>query len=348
MASGPRSGGEAPNVTATTVMAADVGGTHTRVQLAEIADGIPRAIHEHHYASAAYPDLTSLLRDFLGTTEGHPRYACIAVAGPVSRREEGQSARVTNLPWTFDSRTLAAHLKLSALEIINDFEATGHGIEALQPDDLITLQAGDPQAGAPRAVLGAGTGLGQALLMPCDGRYDVVATEGGHADFAPQTDLQYALLRDLQALHGHVSYERLVSGAGLVRIYEFLHRSAASAVPAYDGDPAAAVSRAGLAGTDALAIEALREFVRIYGAQAGNLALTCLPFGGLFVAGGIAPKILPALLNGDFLQTFNAKGRMEPLLKRIPVHIVIHPAPGLLGAALRAARPILDGIARGR
>lgn len=330
------------------IMAADVGGTHTRVQLAEIADGMPRTVHERHYVSAAHPDLTSILRDFLDATGQRPRRACIAVAGPVSRHSGGQSARVTNLPWTLDSRVLAAHLGMDALLIINDFEAVGHGIAALRAEDLITLQAGDPQPGALRAVLGAGTGLGQALLMPCAGGYDVIATEGGHVDFAPQTDLQSALLRDLQARHGHVSYERLVSGAGLVHIHEFLHRDrTGSTAPVPPGDPAAAVSRVALAGTDPIAVEALREFVLIYGAQAGNLALACLPFGGLFVAGGIAPKILPALQNGEFMRAFLAKGRMEPLLRRIPVHVVAHPAPGLLGAALCAARPVSDQIARG-
>lgn len=331
------------------VMAVDVGGTHTRVQLAEIADGRPHALHEHHYASAAYPDLTSILRDFLNAVGTGPRHACLAVAGPVSRHEWGQSARVTNLPWTLDSRVLTAELGLGSLQIINDFEAVGHGIAALRPDDLATLQAGDPRSDAPRAALGAGTGLGQALLMPCGDGYDVVATEGGHTDFAPQNDLQLALLRDLQARLGHVSYERLLSGAGLAYIHDYLRRQrAAPESPRSEDDPAAAVSRAALAGTDPLAADALREFVRIYGAQAGNLALTCLPFGGLFVAGGIAPKILPALQSGGFLQAFLAKGRMEPLLRRIPVHVVTHPAPGLLGAALYAARPARNEIARGR
>ncbi len=329
-------------------MAADVGGTHARVQLAEIADGIPQTVHERHYRSAAHADLASILQDFLESTGARPRHACIAVAGPVSRAADGQRARVTNLPWTLDSRALAAQLGIDTLQIINDFEAVGYGIAALRPADLVTLQAGEPQAGAPRAALGAGTGLGQALLMPCAGRYDVIATEGGHADFAPQTDLQMALLRHLTAHHGHVSYERLLSGAGLVHLYEFLHHErTGTAAPAPAGDPAAAVSQAALAGTDPIAVEALQEFVRIYGAQAGNLALACLPFGGLFIAGGIAPKILPLLQDGGFVQAFNAKGRMEPLLQRIPVHIVAHAAPGLLGAALCAARPIADEIARG-
>lgn len=336
-------------MSAAPLLAVDVGGTHTRAQLAEIVAGIPRPCDERHYASGSHPDLTSILRDFLDTTGAHPRHACIAVAGPINHHEWGQSARVTNLPWTLDSRALAADLGLDSLQIINDFEAVGHGIAALQPDDLATLQPGEPRVGALRAALGAGTGLGQALLMPRGTGYDVIGTEGGHVDFAPQGDLQLALLRDLQAQFGHVSCERLLSGAGLAHIDTFLrrHRSGAAAL-APAGDPAAAVSRAALAGSDPIAVEALREFVRIYGAQAGNLALACLPFGGLFIAGGIAPKILPALRNGDFLQAFLAKGRMEPLLRRIPVHVITHPAPGLLGAALYAARPALDEIARGR
>lgn len=243
---------------------------------------------------------------------------------------------MTNLPWTLDSRTLGESLGIARVTLINDFAAVGHGVVALCEDDLLTLQDGEPQAQSPRAVLGAGTGLGQALLVRCGNHYDVLPTEGGHTDFAPQSDMQQALLRALQLDYGHVSYERLLSGAGLAYIYRHL-RQRGGDMPDAGGD-AAAISAAALAGTDPLAVQALDEFITIYGAQAGNLALTCLPFGGLYVAGGIAPKILARLRDGGFLAAFNSKGRMQPVTRRVPVHVVVHPNPGLLGAALFAGR----------
>ncbi|MBI5040852.1 MAG: glucokinase [Gammaproteobacteria bacterium] len=332
-------------MSATCVLAADVGGTHTRVLLAE-SDGTGcTPLREQHYVSADWPDLLPILQDFLAVASApRPTRACLAIAGPISDCGDSQHAHVTNLPWTLASDTLAQRLGIPRLTLINDFAAAGHGIAALSAGDLLTLQAGEPQPRAPRAVLGAGTGLGQALLIWRDGGYDVLPTEGGHVDFAPQNEQQIHLLSSLRAEHGHVSCERLCSGSGLAYIYRFLQVRRGLTVPeaiahAYEhGDPAAAISRAALAGSDALAQESLHEFVRIYGAQAGNLALACLPFGGLYVAGGIAPKILPALTDGEFLHAFNAKGRMEKLTRRIALHIVVHPTPGLLGAALYAGR----------
>jgi glucokinase len=322
------------------VLAADVGGTHTRVLLAD-SDGTDLApLRERQYASADWPDLLPILRDFLAAETAPPQRACLAVAGPVTGDGDARHAQVTNLPWSLDSRALADALNISRLTLINDFAAVGHGIAALREDDLITLQDGEPQAQAPRAVLGAGTGLGQALLVPCGNQYEVLPTEGGHADFAPQNDLQLELLRALQRDYGHVSYERLLSGAGLVFIDRFLRQRNGGGSPelAVSGDAAAAISAAALAGTDPIAAQALNEFLHIYGAQAGNLALTCLPFGGVYIAGGIAPKILPRLRDGGLIAAFNAKGRMESVTRRIPVRAVVHPNPGLLGAALFAAR----------
>lgn len=322
------------------VLAVDVGGTHTRTAIAESAGTQCRILREQHYPSADWPGLLPILQDFLAAGTDRPLRACIAVAGPIS--DNGQHARVTNLPWHLDSEQLRLALGIEQLTLINDFAAVGHGIAALEPDHLVTLQAGEPRLHAPRAVLGAGTGLGQALLAWRDDSYAVLATEGGHVDFAPQSDEQWQLLRTLQREYGHVSYERLVSGPGLVFIYCFLRqRHGGSSLDEIEqalqgGDPAAAISQAALSGADPIAVQALHEFVRIYGAQAGNLALTCLPLGGLYVAGGIAPKILPKLRDGAFLATFNAKGRMEAVTRRVPVHIVVHPNPGLLGAALYA------------
>lgn len=316
------------------VLAADVGGTHTRVLLADSDGTHVTPLREQHYTSADWSALLPILQDFLAAETSLPQTACLAIAGPITGDGNAQRAQVTNLPWSLDSRALAAALHIPQLTLINDFAAVGHGIAALHASDLITLQDGEPQAQAPRAVLGVGTGLGQALLVHCGDRYEVLPTEGGHVDFAPQNALQLELLHALQREHSHVSCERLLSGAGLAFIYRYLrHRSG----DARNAD-AAAVSAAALAGTDPVAVQALDEFIALYGAQAGNLALGCLPFGGLYIAGGIAPKILAKLQNGTFMAAFNAKGRMEPVTRRVPVHAVVHPNPGLLGAALFAAR----------
>ncbi len=326
------------------ILAADVGGTHTRVALCDGRDSNCAVLREQHYVSADWPDLLPILEDFLTADTSRPTHACLAIAGPISSTGAAQQAQVTNLPWSLDSASLARRLRIPRLALINDFAAIGHGIAALRADDLLTLQAGTAQAHAPRAVLGAGTGLGQALLVWRDGHYDVLPTEGGHVDFAPQSEQQVQLLNRLRIDFGHVSTERLCSGAGLAYIYRFLQVRRGLELPAElaeayaFGDPAAAISRAALAGSDSLAQESLREFVRIYGAQAGNLALSCLPYGGLYIAGGIAPKILPAMTDGEFLRSFNAKGRMEKLTRQIPLHLVVHPAPGLLGAGLYAQR----------
>ncbi len=326
------------------VLAADVGGTHTRLMLATSDGAHYRSLRERHYVSADWPELLTILEDFLVDVAPRPTHACLAIAGPISDKNGTQQAQLTNLPWTLDSTQLAQRLGIARLALINDFAAIGHGIAALSATDLLTLQTGQAQPHAPRAILGAGTGLGQALLVWRAGHYDVLPTEGGHVDFAPQTDQQVHLLNSLRTEFGHVSCERLCSGAGLAYIYRFLQvrraltmSDAITAAYAH-GDPAAAISQAALAGSDALARESLGEFVRIYGAQAGNLALACLPFGGLYIAGGIAPKILPAMTDGEFLRTFNAKGRMEKLTRRVPLHLVVHPAPGLLGACLFAGR----------
>ncbi|HEY9198434.1 MAG TPA: glucokinase [Gammaproteobacteria bacterium] len=327
------------------VLAADVGGTNTRLLLAD-SDGITYTpLREQHYASADWLDLLPILQDFFATDTALPQRACLAIAGPITGDAHRQQAQVTNLPWLLDGHALGQALGIPRVKLINDFAAVAHGIAALRDSDIITLQTGEPRAYAPRAVLGAGTGLGQALLVQCGSHYEVLPTEGGHVDFAPQSDEQWHLLRTLQRDYGHVSYERLLSGAGLVFIYRFLQQRRSGAIPelivqacAAGGDPAAAISQTALAGTDPIAAQALHEFIRIYGAQAGNLALGCLPFGGLYVAGGIAPKILSKLLDGTFIAAFNAKGRMETITRRIPVHVVTHANPGLLGAALYAGR----------
>lgn len=323
------------------VLTGDVGGTKTLLRLAEL-DGTAagRTLAEARHASADFDDLEPMLRGFLETVPGRVDAACLAVAGPVEGGDDGQQTRLTNLPWRLDSGRLAAALGIPRLRLINDFQAVGYGIEALGPGDRLALRDRPARRQWPRVVLGAGTGLGVALLFWSGAHYEALATEAGHADFAPTDERQEALLRHLRRQHGRVSWERVVSGPGLAAIYRFLLEEAggdAAADPVLAAaDPAAAVSQR--ADTDPLAGAALDLFLAAYGAVAGNLALTCLAYGGVYIAGGIAPRLLPRLQQGPFLAAFTAKGRMAPLLEAMPVHVVTEPKVGLLGAAVAAGR----------
>ncbi|OGI37072.1 MAG: glucokinase [Candidatus Muproteobacteria bacterium RBG_16_64_10] len=330
------------------VLAGDIGGTHTRLLLADVTSGVVHVVVEAQYASGAFDGLASIIAAFLAS---HPRdpgieAACFALAGPIVDTPAGQHAKITNLSWQVDATALAQTLDIPQILLINDFEAVGYGIDALTDDDLVALQPGAPRAQAPRVVLGAGTGLGVALLSWCGEGYTVVTGEGGHQDFAPRDAQQHALLQHLERKFGHVSYERVLSGPGLCDIHAFLrNRGAASESSELEtattaDDPAAAISAAALAGRDAFAVAALDLFVDIYGAFAGNLALLTLARGGVFLAGGIAPKILPKLQDARFLRAFTDKGRFAPLLAEFPVRVVRNPRVGLLGAARVAWRSI--------
>jgi glucokinase len=274
-----------------------------------------------------------------------PTGACFAVAGPV---EDGR-ARLTNRAWTITEDALAAHLHLNAVRVINDFAAAGVGIGALAASDLLTLQAGTPVEGAPRVIVGAGTGLGVAILLFQDGAYRVHASEAGHGDFAPGDAMQDALVRYLRERFGHVSYERVVSGQGPPAIVEFL-ASTQSCTPSREledaiaeGDAAKAITQFALEDRDPTAVRALDLFASAYGAFAGNMALTLLAHGGVFIAGGIAPKIAAKLGDGTFMRAFCAKGRLQKLLATMPVHVVMNELVGLYGALLEAGRTAAAG-----
>ncbi len=329
------------------VLAGDLGGTKTLLMIGECRGAQVTSLYEQRYESAAFDNLLPMLQTFLHSAGDHARgleRACIAVAGPVTETPDGQSASITNLPWRFDSGSLAEQLGIAHVRLINDFQGVGYGIEALGEADVVTLQNGAPRAGGPRVVLGAGTGLGEGVLVWARDFYEVLPSEGGHADFAPTDAEQIELLRSLLTEFDHVSCERLICGQGLVRIYEFLRarnvapESEALRTAMARGDVAAAISAAGLAKTDKLAQAALDLFVRLYGAQAGNLALTVLATGGVYVAGGIATKILDKLRDGVFMKAFLAKGRMAALLADMPVRVVVNERVGLLGGALAASR----------
>ena len=325
------------------VLAGDIGGTKTLLQLAEFgAQTAPRVIREERYDSRAYDDLSPMLREFLGAQAGEPpTAACFGVAGPVVVEQDVQHAKLTNLPWRLDSRTLGDALGIP-VRLINDFQAIGYGIEAVRSEDLETLHAGHPREGAPRVVLGAGTGLGVTLLFWQGDHYEAYPTEGGHADFAPTDRDQDELLEHLRGIHDRVSYERILSGPGLEAIYRFLlHRGgrASHEDPLLnDADPAAAISQRALAGEEPTAERALDLFVTIYGTLAGNLALTCLARGGVYIAGGIAAKILPRLREDAFTSAYLAKGRMSELVAGMPLRVITDPKVGLTGAVLAATR----------
>jgi len=326
------------------VLAGDIGGTLTRLCTAECAGGDCRARRTQQYVSARYTGLEAILTEFLTQERASSiDVACLAIAGPVRSTATRQSAKVTNLPWKIESDVLARTFGISHIRLMNDFEAIGYGLPMLAASDFVVLQQGSPVPRAPRALIGAGTGLGQAILAWQGDHYAVIPTEGGHADFGPVDELQFELSRYLLRQYGHVSYELILSGAGLVRLYEFLRargataESAAVAQAMQAGDPAAAVTQAALHQGDPLAQQALDLFVRIYGAQAGNLALAAGAAGGIDIAGGIAAKIVSAF-GENFLNAFRNKGVMTAYVSGIPVRVITNTEVGLHGAMLVASR----------
>jgi len=328
------------------ILAGDIGGTKTLLQIANFDENNQKTIlHEHRYVSADWADLTDMASEFLtGIIKEHGNLtlhsACFGIAGPVT----GRHGWVTNLSWELDAYKMQNVLGIPRVRLINDFAAVGYGLEALGTDDITELQAGSPAEHAPCALIGAGTGLGQGILVWQDDHYEVMPSEGGHCDFAPVDDEQIELLSYLIKRFGHVSYERVCCGRGLVNIYEFLRdktpalESESMKKAMTDGDPAAAVSIAGLDGSDELASQAMHIFAKIYGQQAGNLALTCMSGGGVYIAGGIAPKVIDKLRDGTLTTAFNDKGRMVKLTEVMPVRVVMNPNVGLMGAALAASR----------
>jgi len=326
------------------VLAGDIGGTSTRLCIAECTAGACRLQRTQQFASIRYIGLAQILGEFL-QQEPAPSFdaVCLAIAAPVRSTSTGQSAKVTNLPWEIESSAFAQAFGFARIRLINDFEAIGYGLSMLGTSDFVVLQQGDPVPRGPRALIGAGTGLGQAILVWQGDNYDAIPTEGGHADFGPVEELQLELSRYLLRQYGHASYELILSGAGLVRLYAFLRARGASTESAsvaramQSGDPAAAITHAALHQHDPLAQQALDLFVRIYGAQAGNLALTAGATGGIDIAGGIAPKIV-SVLGENFLSAFRSKGSMSHYVRAIPVRVITNTEVGLYGAALAAAR----------
>lgn len=320
------------------ILAADVGGTKTLLTLRQLDGSV---VAEQRYVSQAFDSLETMVRRFLEESEQPcPRNACFAVAGPVATDGDAQRARLTNLPWQVDSRHLAATLGIPRIALLNDFQAIGYSLAALPDSDLSPLHKGMMEAGGPQLVVGAGTGLGVCLVMPDGDHVTSHPSEGGHMTFAPLDDEQRALLDFLRPGTERISWERLISGSGLIAIYRFIlsqkqHGEDALLAAA---DPAAAIGEQAVSNRHPLAAQAVTLFSRLYGAFTGDMALACLPTGGAFIAGGIAPKLLPCLQQGAFMEAFFDKGRMAGLMQRFPVHVITNPHCGLLGAAHFAAR----------
>jgi len=338
------------------VLAGDIGGTNTRLAIYDAPSSDVRGLKplfEKTYPSAAHAGLDAIAEQFLAEARGQLGAstaigaACCGIAGPI----ENNICRATNLPWVVDGNALSSRLAIPRFQLVNDFQAAALGVTAVGAGDLVHLGGDPPVANGPVAVLGAGTGLGQAFLFwsPTENRYRVVSSEGGHVDLAARTPLEHGLVQFLTRKYGRVSAERVLSGKGLVDVFTFLteepacrpllspETAAVLAAPEPRRDLAATISERALAGTDPVCEMALALFCSVLGATAGNLALMVLATGGVFVAGGIAPRILPYLQRGVFREAFDRKGRLHTLVERIPVYIVTHAQPGLLGAAKIAA-----------
>src|SRR5215467_1532015 len=321
------------------ILAGDIGGTNARLALFDVSNKPFQLISASVYPSRNYPGLDEIVSKFVEETNAHPTVACFGIAGPVRNGR----VEASNLPWLIDSRNLARELKIADAWLINDLEANAWGIATLDAKDVVALNQVKGEAVGNRAVISAGTGLGEAGMYWDGKEHRIFASEGGHSDFAPRDELETDLLRYLHGKFGHVSFERIVSGPGLVNVYHFLRDTGRGKEPQWltdemqRSDPAAAISKAALAGKDPLSEQALDVFVSIYGAEAGNLALKIMATGGVYLGGGIAPKLLSKLSGPLFMHAFVSKGRMQPLLESIPVRVITNTNAALLGAARCAA-----------
>lgn len=343
----------------TQLLAGDTGGTKTILRLVEASDcKTLTTLYEARFVSAEYSDLVPMVREFLtgaATQLGsppQPHKACFSIAGPVINN----TCNLTNLSWVLDSKRLQQDLKIPAVQLLNDFAAVGYGIPGLEEADLLPLQVNPRQPDAPIAIIGAGTGLGEGFLIPQGDGYRVFGTEGGHTDFAPRSELEFQLLKYLRDKLNidRISVERVVSGMGIVAIYQFLRdrqfmgesSDVATAIRTWEAeaglsektvDPSAVIAVAAAEQADSLCKKTMELFMELYGTEAGNLALKLLPYGGLYIAGGVAAKNVPLMQSGIFIDAMTDKGRMRPLMEKIPVYLILNQSVGLLGAALCAA-----------
>jgi glucokinase len=319
------------------ILAGDVGGTKVHLALYDFSDGKLAYARDQRFPAKDYTGLEAIVKEFLGSDKVSA--ACFGVPGPV---RDGR-LRLTNLPWTLDSRELSVALGIDHVFLINDLEANGYGVAELSHDQILTLSEGDPSQIGNRALIAAGTGLGEGLLIWNGHSHTPYPSEGGHADFAPRNEDEIDLLRFLQQKYnGRISYERVVSGMGMTNIYEFLREVRGVDEPAWlaermtHEDPNAVITELALAEKSEICEKTLDMFVSVYGSEAGNLALKLLSVGGLYVGGGIAPRILSKLKDGTFMKAFTDKGRLSQLLVNMPVRIILESRAALLGAAAYA------------
>ena len=327
----------------TMLLAGDVGGTKTQLGLYTAVAGRPVRRSAERYATLEFDGLVDMIGEFLDSSgwDGPIDAACFGVAGPV----QGRTSRLTNVPWLVAADDVAGRFAIDRVRLLNDVEATAHAVPALAGDELAVLQRGNPDPHGNAALIAAGTGLGEALLHRVGDRFMPVASEAGHADFAARTGREAELQRALTDRFGRASYERVISGPGLVNIHAFAHAAAscgAVANGAAAADRPALISRAGLAGECPACTEALELFAGVLGAEAGNLGLRSTATAGVFLGGGIPAKILPALRTATFLDAFRAKAPMSRLVAAMPVAVIMEPDAALLGAAVAAAGALAD------
>jgi glucokinase len=317
------------------ILAGDIGGTNARLAFFDVLNGHYSLVSASVFPSREYAGLDQIVTQFVDASAVHPTYACFGIAGPVTNGR----VETSNLPWIIESKRLADELNIEKAVLINDLEATAWGIGALTSKDVVALNEVKAQPVGNQAVIAAGTGLGEAGMYWDGATHHVFASEGGHADFAPQSEMEVELFRYLHARFGHVSYERILSGPGLVNVYHFLRDTGRGTEPKWlldemlHSDAAAVISKAALAGTCSLSEQALDLFISVYGAETGNLALKYKATGGVFLAGGIAPKLLPKLTSSLFLKAFLDKGRMQHLMESMSVSVITNDSLALLGAA---------------
>lgn len=321
------------------ILIGDIGGTNTRLAVGSLKNQAICIDQHQNFPSPDYDSLEAIIRDYPPAAQDGIAAAAFGVAGPV---RQGIS-RITNLPWEISRQKLVEHLNLQAVHLLNDLEALAWGIDSLEAEELVTLQDSPAASDGNRAVIAAGTGLGQAGLYHDGGTFHPFATEGGHTDFAAETERDWLLLNHLRQQYGHASWERLVSGPGLVTLHTFVLQQHGVSAPAWltapESSPAAQITRLALQEDDELCRETLQWFVELYGREAGNVALKMNASGGLYLGGGIAPKILPALQDGRFMEALLAKGRMRRLLENTPVRVIcsdVVALKGLVRCALEA------------
>ena len=318
------------------ILSGDVGGTKTLLGVFEPAASRPRLVTTASYVTNAYHSFTDILDEFdrVAAQHGTIDAVVVGVAGPVI----GGVSRLTNISWDISAAEIRTHRRIRHVELLNDLEAIANSVELLTGDEVAVLQPGVSRTDGNGAVIAAGTGLGQAYLHRVNGRMRPVPSEGGHADYAARTDREIEFVRMLREQCGRAEVEQVLSGPGLINLHRFTHRGGECDMlaGAASHELPARISQAGLTGRCQQCADALRMFVSAYGAEAGNLALRAVATSGLYVGGGIAPKILPALQTGTFMDAFVAKEPMRELLERVPVKVILNPEAGLIGAAVHA------------